>query len=85
MEVKTYIGFWSLKMKCIHYALYEQSAFKNARAIFFLRQAERARNMGFIWVVKEACLGQGPTLGRCDLAGASLKLVLVCLIYVEES
>ena len=27
----TYIGFWTLIMKCTQYGLYEQAAFKNAR------------------------------------------------------
>jgi len=34
----------------------------------FQSRAEHARNMGFIQAMKEACLRQGPTLGRCDLA-----------------
>ena len=33
MEVNIYIGFWTLKMKCTQYELYEQTCFKNARAI----------------------------------------------------
>ena len=31
MEVNIHIGFWTLKMKCTQYGLYEQAAFKNAR------------------------------------------------------
>jgi hypothetical protein len=31
MEVNIYIGFWTLKMKCIQYGLYGQAALKNAR------------------------------------------------------
>jgi len=30
-DVNTYIGFWTLKMKCTQYGLYGQEAFKNAR------------------------------------------------------
>ena len=32
---RIYIGYWTLKMKCTQYGLYEQETFKNARAIFF--------------------------------------------------
>ena len=32
-----YIGFWTLKVKCIQYGLYGQAAFKNARAILFFK------------------------------------------------
>ena len=31
MEVKIYIGFWTLKPKCTQYGLYEQATFKNAK------------------------------------------------------
>ena len=31
MKVNIYIGFWTLKMKCIQYGLYGQAAFKHAR------------------------------------------------------
>jgi hypothetical protein len=31
MEMNTYIGFWTLKMKCTQYGLYGQMTFKNAR------------------------------------------------------
>jgi hypothetical protein len=30
--------------------------------------AEPQRSTGFIWAMEEACLGRGPTLGKCDLA-----------------
>ena len=33
MEVKLYIGAWTLKMKCTQYGLYGQAIIKNARAI----------------------------------------------------
>ena len=34
MEVNMYIGFWTLKMKCTHYGLYEQTAFKQGQLYF---------------------------------------------------
>ena len=35
LEVHIYIGFKTLKVKCIQYGICDQAAFKNARAIFF--------------------------------------------------
>jgi hypothetical protein len=35
MKVNIYIGFWTLKMKCTQYGLYEQAAIKNSRASLF--------------------------------------------------
>ena len=47
------------------YGLYEQAAFKNARAILFF---ENKQSMDFIQAVKKTCLGWAPALGKCDLA-----------------
>ena len=33
--MNTYIGFWTLKVKCTQYGFFEQATFKNAREIFF--------------------------------------------------
>jgi hypothetical protein len=33
--ITVYIGFWTLKVKCTHYGICSQVAFKNARAMFF--------------------------------------------------
>ena len=35
MEVHIYIGFETLKVKCTRYGICSQTAFKNARAMFF--------------------------------------------------
>ena len=37
MEVKIYIGFWTLEMKCTQYEIYEEVTFKNARVMIFLK------------------------------------------------
>ena len=37
MEVNIYIGIWTLEMKCTQYGICGEVAFKNARAIFFLK------------------------------------------------
>ena len=37
LEVHIYIGFQTLKVKCTQYGICSQVAFKNARAIFFLK------------------------------------------------
>ena len=38
MEVNIYyIGFWTLEMKCTQYGICEEVAFKNARAMVFLK------------------------------------------------
>ena len=37
MKVNMYIGFWALKVKYTQYGICNQAAFKNARAMFFLK------------------------------------------------
>ena len=37
IEVNMYIGFWTLKMKCTQYGFHEESTFKNAKAVLFLK------------------------------------------------
>ena len=37
MKVNIYIGFWTLEMKCTQYGICGEVAFKNARAMIFLK------------------------------------------------
>ena len=39
-----YIGFETLKVKCTQYGICSQAAFKNERAIFFLKLGEAGSN-----------------------------------------
>ena len=46
MEVNIYIGFWTLKMKCTQYGLYEQATSKTARAIFLFKVGQSRLHQG---------------------------------------
>jgi hypothetical protein len=37
MKVNIYIRFWTLEMRCTQYAICGEVAFKNARAMIFLK------------------------------------------------
>ena len=58
-------------MKCTQYGLYEQAAFKNARAILSFEVGHSEQGA---WAtsgqVRKSCPGQGLDHGKCDLAHA---------------
>ena len=78
MEVNTYTGFWSLKMKC-KYGSYGQATFKNARTKLFF---EVGRSEQGAWASsgnEGGMPGAGPTLSRGNLAQGTLIIpISVC-------
>jgi hypothetical protein len=63
--------YWILDLEDEVHAIWViwTSGFQECKGNFFFQsQAERARSMGFIRAVKEALLGWGLAMGKCDLA-----------------
>jgi hypothetical protein len=44
MQVNIYIGFWTLKVKCIQYGICEEVVIKNARAMVFSKSSGAGGN-----------------------------------------
>jgi hypothetical protein len=71
MKMNLNNGIWTLKMKCIAYGLYGQVASKNARAILvFVARRNGQGAWASFRAAREGVPGVGPSLGRCELAGA---------------
>ena len=60
MEVNTYIGVWTLKVKCTQSGLHGPAAFKNARAILFFK----VRGSGLHLGSEGGLLGARPSPGQ---------------------